>query len=304
MKSITLRRFLLFQLLVLIGLLGVGCSSKKETNSPDKLTIGVVSYGEGTVSLNKYDRFKDYIAAQTQSVVELEPAYNELQALEQIQHKKWDIVFAPPGLAAIAISKQLYIPLFSMEGISNRQRSLLVVRDDQPIQKISDLTNKTVALGEIGSAAGYYVPLYDLYGLTLAQIRFAPTPKTVLQWLSEGSVDAGALSEKDFELYQRDMTTKFRTLHTSRWIPSGVVLLGPAVDRNRQQQIQKAMSLAPGDIAADTGYIPTAKIPNYGQFIKLVEKVRPLEARVKQTPAVLLPQASVDKQKVGKSAGN
>ena len=304
MKWINLRRFLLFQLLVLIGLLGVGCSSKKETDSPEKLTIGVVSYGEGSVSLDKYERFKDYIAAQTQSVVELEPAYNELQAIEQIKRKKWDIVFAPPGLAAIAISKQLYLPLFSMEGISSRQRSLLVVRDDKPIQKISDLAHKTVALGEIGSAAGYYVPLYDLYGLTLAQIRFAPTPKTVLQWLSEGSVDAGALSEKDFELYQRDSTTKFRTLHTSRWIPSGVVLLGPVVDRNRQQQIQKAMSLVPGDIAADAGYISTAKIPDYRQFIKLVEKVRPLEPQVKQTPAVLLPQESVDKQKVGRQTGN
>ena len=304
MKWINLRRFLLFQLLVLIGLLGVGCSSKKETDSPEKLTIGVVSYGEGSVSLDKYERFKDYIAAQTQSVVELEPAYNELQAIEQIQRKKWDIVFAPPGLAAIAIGKQLYLPLFSMEGISSRQRSLLVVRDDKPIQKISDLANKTVALGEIGSAAGYYVPLYDLYGLTLAQIRFAPTPKTVLQWLSEGSVDAGALSEKDFELYQRDITTKFRTLHTSRWIPSGLVLLGPAVDRNRQQQIQKAMSLVPGDIAADAGYISTAKIPDYRQFIKLVEKVRPLEPQVKQTPVVLLPQESVDQHKVGRQTGN
>ncbi len=304
MKSIKLRRFLLFQLLVLIGLLGVGCSSKKETNSPEKLTIGVVSYGEGSVSLYKYERFKDYIAAQTQSVVELEPAYNELQAIEQIQRKKWDIVFAPPGLAAIAISKGLYLPLFSMEGISSRQRSLLVVRDDKPIQKISDLAYKTIALGEIGSAPGYYVPLYDLYGLTLAQIRFAPTPKTVLQWLSEGSVDAGALSDKDFELYRRDITTKFRTLHTSRWIPSGLVLLGPGVDRNRQQQIEQAMSLAPGDIAADAGYISSAKIPDYRQFINLVEKVRPLEPQVKQTPVVLLPQESIDKQKVGRQTGN
>ncbi|MBR8835960.1 MAG: PhnD/SsuA/transferrin family substrate-binding protein [Stigonema ocellatum SAG 48.90 = DSM 106950] len=303
MKTMRWRRLHLIQLLVLIGLLGVGCNSKQESNNPEKLTIGVVSYGEGKVSLEKYNRFKEYIAAQTQSIVELEPAYNELQAIDQIHRKKWEIVFAPTGLAAIAISQDLYIPLFSLEGISSRQRSLLVVRDDKPIQKISDLANKTVALGEIGSAAGYYVPLYDLYGLTLAQIRFAPTPKTVLQWLSEGSVDAGALSEKDFQSYQREFgSTKFKILHTSRWIPSGVVLLGPTIDRNRQKQIEKAMSEAPGDIAADAGYVPTAKTPNYDQVIKLVEKVKPLEAQLKQTPVVLLPQRSVDQQKVGKQA--
>jgi phosphonate transport system substrate-binding protein len=293
------RRFLLLQTLVLILLLTVGCGLEEKTVIPKKLTIGVVSYEQGTVSLDKYNRFKEYIAQQTHSVVELEPTYNELQAIEQIKRKKWDIVFAPPGLAAIAINKELYIPLFSMGGVSSRQRSLLVVLDNKPIEKIADLANKTVALGQIGSAAGYYVPLYDLYGLTLAQIRFAPTPKTTLQWLSEGSVDASALSEMDFELYRREFSTiKFRILHTSRWIPSGVVLLGSTVERNFQEQIQRAMSEAPADITADTGYVPTAKIPNYQQFIKLVEKVRPLEERVKQTPAVLHHDEQSEKPKV------
>lgn len=291
-------RFLLFPLVALIGIFGLGCNSQPKTNStPDHLTIGVISYGEGKTSLDKYERFKDYIASQTRAMVDLEPAYNELQAIDQIRNKKWELVFAPPGLAAIAISKELYIPLFSMEGVSNRQRSLLIVREDKPITKISDLANKTVALGEIGSAAGYYVPLYDLYGLTLAEIRFAPTPKTVLEWISDGTVDAGAISEQDFELHRRSFReTKFRTLHTSRWIPSGVMLLSPTVDRNQQQQIQKAMNDAPADIAADAGYVPAAKIPSYQEFIKLVEKVQPIEARVKQKPAVLLPETSTQQK--------
>ncbi|MGJ5672862.1 MAG: phosphate/phosphite/phosphonate ABC transporter substrate-binding protein [Nostochopsis sp.] len=290
--------FLLFPLVALIGIFGFGCDSQSKTNdSPERLTIGVISYGEGKISLDKYERFKDYIASQTKSMVDLEPAYNELQAIDQIHNKKWELVFAPPGLAAIAIGKELYIPLFSMEGVSNRQRSLLIVRDDKPINKISDLSNKTVALGEIGSAAGYYVPLYDLYGLTLAQIRFAPTPKTALEWIENGTVDAGAISEQDFEVHHRSFsTTKFRTLHTSRWIPSGVMLLSPTVDRNLQQQIQKAMNDAPADIAADAGYIPAAKMSNYQEFIKLIEKVQPIEPRVKQTPAVLIPETSNSKK--------
>ncbi|MBO3460833.1 phosphate/phosphite/phosphonate ABC transporter substrate-binding protein [Aetokthonos hydrillicola Thurmond2011] len=290
MKKTTLRRVVLIQLLVFINLLGAGgCTSGKQTENREKLTIGVVSYGEGAVSLQRYERFKDYMATQTGAVVELEPAYNELQAIEQIQRKKWDIVFAPPGLAAIAISKAMYAPLFSLEGLSNRQRSLLIVRENDPIKKISDLANKTVALGEIGSAAGYYVPLYDLYGLTLAQIRFASTPKTVLQWISDKSVDAGAMSENDFNLYHQSFPqAKFRVLHTSRWIPIGLVLVGQTVDRNRQAEIEKAMKDAPGDIVADAGYVPTAKAPNYNQFIEIVEKVRPLENQSKQKPAVLL----------------
>jgi phosphonate transport system substrate-binding protein len=296
MKILTLPRFI-FHILTLVGLIAVGCNSEKTVTSLDKLTIGVVSYGEEKFSQDKYERFKDYIAVQTKLIVELEPAYNELQAVAQIKRKNWDIVFAPPGLAAIAIGQELYIPLFPMQELSRRQRSLLIVRDEAPIKKIVDLTNKIVTLGEVGSAAGYYVPLYDLYGLTLAQIRFAPTPKTALQWLNEGSTDAIALSEKDFDTYHQEFsTTKFRILQTSRWIPSGVVVLGPKVDRNLQEQIQKVMSEAPPDIAWDAGYVPAASVPNYKELIKLVEKVRPLEERVKQRPAVLVLQESTTKR--------
>ncbi|MGD1909444.1 MAG: phosphate/phosphite/phosphonate ABC transporter substrate-binding protein [Rivularia sp. (in: cyanobacteria)] len=280
-----------FGFLIILVLLGVGCDSPPIL--PEKITLGVVSYGQENVSLDKYERFKNYIAAKTKSIVELEPAYNELQAIDQIRRNRWDIVFAPPGLAALAIDKQLYEPLFSMGEVSSTERSLLIVRDDSPIKEISDLANKTIALGQIGSAAGYYVPLYDLYGLTLAEIRFAPTPKKILQWLKDDNVDAGALSEKNFDIYRRQFSqTKFRTIRTSRWIPPGVVLISPTVELNRERQIQTFMNEAPADITADAGYIPGAKIPEYSQFIQLIKKVKPLEARVKETPAVLLPEVS------------
>ncbi|MGB6299986.1 MAG: PhnD/SsuA/transferrin family substrate-binding protein [Rivularia sp. (in: cyanobacteria)] len=284
-------RFGFFGFLILLTLSYGGCQSSNII--PEKVTIGVVSYGEEEISLDKYERFKNYIALQTKSIVELEPAYNEIQAIDQIRGNRWDIVFAPPGLAAIAIDKQLYEPLFSMGEVSTRQRSLIVVRDDSPTKKIPDLANKTIALGQIGSAAGYYVPLYDLYGLTLSEIRFAPTPKAALKLLEEGSVDAIALSEKNFEIYRRQFrTTKFRIIHTSRWIPPGLVLLSPTVERNREKQIRQFMSEASADITSDASYIPSVKVPQYNQFIQLIKKVKPLEARVKETPAVLLPITS------------
>ena len=132
------------------------------------------------------------------------------------------------------------------------------------------------------------MPLYDLYGLTLAEVRFAPTPKTILEWLSQGTVAAGALSEDEFQRHRREFSpTKFRILYTSRFVPPGVVLLGPTVEHNQEEQIKAAMRAAPANIAGDAGYIPNAKLPNYKQFIQLVQKVRPLETRVREKPAVL-----------------
>lgn len=295
MKFMSLPRVLLLQVLIL-GLFAIGCETKNvpdDDSNIDKLSIGVVSYGEGANLLVLYEQFKDYIATKTKKIVELEPAYNELQAVAQVERKTWEVVFAPPGLAATAIASSQYKPIFSMEGISNTQRSLILVRDDKPYQKIGDLANQVIALGKPGSAAGFYVPLYDLYGMTLAQIKLAPTPKTALTWLSDSTVEAIAISESDYETLRREFTqTKFRVLHTSRWIPAGVVLASPNLDRNLLSVIQKSMREAPADIVADAGYVPTAKIPNYEQFIKLIEKVRPLEEKVKQTPVVLVPTTS------------
>ena len=275
-------------LFIFLGILTYGCKTQSPVGLA-KLTVGVVSYGEGTVSISKYERLQRYLAQKTRSIVELEPTYNELQALEQIQRKNWSIVFAPPGLAAIAIDKELYSPIFPLEKVSNLERSVIVVRADSDIETLGDLSNQTIALGKRGSAAGYYLPLYDLYGLTLAKVFFASTPKQILKLVSEGKVESGALAEYDYERYQQDFPdTKFKILHKSRWIPVGVVLISPNIEYNQQEQIKTIMMEAPADIVADAGYVPSFEVPNYQEFIKLIDKIKPLEKQVRQTPATLV----------------
>lgn len=289
------RRTLFFTsvFLPMLPMLLKGCNSRQQQEPVSKLTVGVVSYDAGEHLLERFERFRAYLATATQSIVELEPAFNELKAVEQIERQIWSLVFAPPGLAAIAIGTVQYIPLFALQG-SNNERAVLVVREDSSIQSLADLANQVVALGEPGSATGYYLPLYDLYGLTLQEVRFAPTPKAILEWLDQGTIAAGALSEEEFQQYRNQFNSQFRVLHESRTVPSSVVLLAPGIDRNRQYQIETAMRNAPSSIIGDAGYIPEADLPNYDQFIKLVAKVRPLEARVRQKPAVLTMESNAN----------
>lgn len=269
-----------------------GCTDRQPQEPIGRLTVGIVSHGAGEQLLEKYTRFRDYLATATAGVVELEPAFNELQAVEQVQRQIWSLVFAPPGLAAIAIDAAQYTPLFALQG-NNNEQSVLLVPADSSVQNLSDLANQVVALGEPGSATGYYLPLYDLYGLTLKEIRFAPTPKIILDWLKQGTIAAGALSEQEFQQYRGEFgVNAFRILHHSRTVPAGVVLLAPTVDRNRQQQVENAMRNAPSSVIGDAGYIPEAALPDYDQFIQLVAKVHPLEAKVRQQPAILTMEPS------------
>ncbi|MBE9099601.1 phosphate/phosphite/phosphonate ABC transporter substrate-binding protein [Vacuolonema iberomarrocanum] len=263
-----------------------GCASSSSPGSTSRLIVGIVNYEAGEQSLEAYQPFQTYLAEQTQGVVELEPVFNELKALEQIQRQIWSLVFAPPGLAAIAIAETQYAPLFPLQG-PNVVRSVIVVRQESAIASLGDLANQTIALGTPGSVTGYYLPLYDLYGLTLEEIRFAPTPRTVLEWLAANEVVAGALSEDDYQTYRSEFGNAFRVLHTSRGVAPGAVLIAPTVERNLQNVIEQAMASAPSNIATDAGYIANAPLPDYAPLIELLAKVRPLEANVKQTPAIL-----------------
>lgn len=269
--------------------LAIACT-KPESEQPEKagkLIVGVVTYGEGARSVDQYHDFVEYLGNRTKTLIELEPAYNEIKAVEQIQRKIWSVVFAPPGLAAIAISRANYRPLFPLQGIDNLS-SVLVVLQDSPIEKISDLNNKNVALGQPGSATGYYVPLYNLYGLILSEVRFAPTPRTVLEWVANGEVAAGALSKDEFNRYQQDFNSiQFRILLNSRRIPAGAVLISPEVDANQQRVIQKAMNEAVPQLVQTVGYVPNLAPPDYKTLITFIDKVKPIEGRIRQKPAPL-----------------
>ncbi|MGA7934410.1 MAG: PhnD/SsuA/transferrin family substrate-binding protein [Kovacikia sp.] len=279
------RRLLLTQTLLLLA--GCAASQSNKSQSLGKLVIGVVAYGEGVRSVDQYQRFIHYLETRIKTLIELEPAFNEVKAVDQIQRQAWSIVFASPGLAAIAVSKANYLPIFPLEGVDNLS-SVLVVQKNSLMQKITDVTGQVVALGQPGSATGYYVPLYNLYGTSPAEVRIAPTPKIALEWLTKGEVAVAALAKDEFERYRGEFSSvQFRILYNSRRIPSGSVLISPEVDRNQQQLIQQAMNEAVPAIAQEVGYIPNASPPNYKTLISFIDKVKPIEARINEKPAPL-----------------
>jgi phosphonate transport system substrate-binding protein len=279
------KRFLFLSVLLLL----IGCNSK--TPSSGKLSVGVVSLGETERSVEQYSKLKDYLGSELKTLIELEPTYNELKAVTQIKRKIWDIVFAPPGLAAIAISQSEYIPLFPLEG-GLKTRSLIVVLNDSPIKDIRQLSGKIIALTEPGSATGYYLPIYNLYGLTLAEVRLTETPKAVLGAIAKQEVVAGAMSQADFTRYRSDFPgVRFRILYTdAHEVPSGAVLISPNLDDAEQEKIRKALTEVSPAIAASAGYITNAPVPDYQYLIEVVDRVTPIAERIKQKPAPLYEQ--------------
>lgn len=282
----TSRRLFFLHLLLLTA-----CGVQSTSSQNEELNIGLVSYDEGKDAINRYTKFNNYLGEKTRAVVKLEPTFNETQALNRIRSRDWSIVFAPPGLAAVAITQNQYLPLFPLQGINNL-RSILVVLKASPVQNLKELQGQTVALGKPGSATGYYFPLYNLYGSTLSELMFAPTPKIVLEWVAQGKATAGALSREEFNSYAQFRQTEFRVIYTDpHYVPPGVVLIGPSIERNRQEQIRQVMSEAPSALAQEVGYIPNGPLPDYKYMISVVERVNSIfdngAASTRLKPALL-----------------
>lgn len=263
------RRYFLFLLLL------SACGVQSISNQDEALVIGTISSGEGNKTLDRYERFKSYLSARTQSLVELEPAFNEKKALERVQSRAWSLIFAPPGLAAIAISQHQYTPLFPIIGIHNL-RSVLVVREENPIRDIRSLAGETVVIGQPGSATGYYFPIFNLYGLTLAALLVSSTPKAVLESVAQGEAAAGALSLEEFNFYKSQINqATFRVLFTdSHRVPAGVVLISPTIERNHQERIRQILREAPSVIAEEAGFVTNASVPDYRYMISVVQQVK------------------------------
>jgi phosphonate transport system substrate-binding protein len=221
--------------------------------------------------------------------IEIEPAFNETLAINRIEAKEWSLVFAPPGLAAIAIAYHQYVPLFPLQDAGNL-RSILVVRQDSPVRDLKALEGQTIVLGKQGSATGYYFPLYNLYGLTLAEILFAPTPKTVLEWVTQGKATAGAISQQEFNLYSSQLdSAQLRVLFTDpRNVPPGSVLIAPTIERNREEYIRRVMSNTPAALTQEVGYSPDRSVPDYRYMISVVKRVKSIATHVREKPARLI----------------
>lgn len=272
--------------IVFVLLLVTACRKVDEGISK-KLVIGVVGYGESNQSLDRYANLQDYLSIQLKSIVELEPAYNEIQALEQISRQNWDLVFASSGIAAIAVDRYQYQPIIPLEGVE-QVRSTIVVNQDSKFEQLTDLKGKTIALGQEGSATGYYLPIYNLYGLTLQKVRFAPTPQTSLKWLKEREIDAAALSLQEFNQYRQQFPpNQFRVVHLdSHTIPAGAILISDNLEPQEFVAIHKALTQAPSHIAGSARFLPNEKIPQYEYLIEVIQRVKPIAERIKAEPAL------------------
>jgi phosphonate transport system substrate-binding protein len=154
--------------------------------------------------------------------------------------------------------------------------SVIVTQQDSTVKNRQDLAGQTIALGQKGSATGYYLPIFNLYGLNFSKVLFASTPEDILQLLDRDRVAAGALSLQDFNLLKQDYPpNQFKIIYLDRHnVPPGAILISDRLEQDRQKQIRLALQQTPSFIASSAGYLPSEPPPDYAYLTKVIKRVQ------------------------------
>lgn len=222
------------------------------------------------IDLQKY--LKERLGEQVKDILiehYYEMSYQKMHSI--IANKELDIVFTHSPMNSWFAKKNGYIWLASHNpSTSVYYHSALFVRSDSPIQSLADIKTTTrVALVHVGSASGFYVPVYDLYGKSIT-VNLVKSHGEIRELVRSGKADVGASIASDIA-----NTPEFRIIHRSRAIPVAGVFLSPKLSQSDQNQIKQIFTQAPKNTKQKAGY-HTIEEPNYdyiGQISMKTEEI-------------------------------
>jgi len=148
-------------------------------------------------------------------------------------------------------------------------RTMFFVRRDSPIKSLTDLRGGSIAFQNPASTSAYYVPAYELLsrGLQLEiQISpmdrpnddavgyvFARTERNIATWVVKGLVDAGVMSDLDWNDPARmppNYRAELRILHVSAEFPRALELVSAKMKPAVRERLKQVLLDAEHDPAA------------------------------------------------------
>jgi ABC-type phosphate/phosphonate transport system substrate-binding protein len=195
-------------------------------------------------------------------------SYQEIK--KKIADKEWDIIFAHSPMNSWTAKSNGYAWL-GRQSLQNRAYyySVLFVKADSPIRSIADIKpTTTIALGYIGSASSFHVPLSDLYGKHLS-ITLGHSHEKIQELVRSGKADIGA------SIQHIEGNPEWRVIHRSKAIPVSGIFVSPKLSPSDQDRIKQIFRQASGDIKNMIGFEESPEI-SYESMGAVSDKVEKL----------------------------
>ncbi|GET40513.1 PhnD/SsuA/transferrin family substrate-binding protein [Microseira wollei] len=168
-------------------------------------------------------------------------SYQEIK--KKIADNEWDIIFTNSPMNSWTAKSNGYSWL-GRQYLQNPSYyySVLFVKANSPIRSIADIKpTTTIALGYIGSASSFHVPLYNLYGKSLS-ITLGHSHEKIQELVRSGKADIGAST------HHIAANPEWRVIHRSKAIPISGIFISPKLSPSDQTRIKQIFKQAPTDI--------------------------------------------------------
>jgi phosphate/phosphite/phosphonate ABC transporter binding protein len=226
----------------------------------DQLILLIPPVEEVNVMYRQFLPIQRYLEQELGLQVQLTVERNYEAALEKIGQGKADLAYLDPAAYCEARHEHGVLPLLkSVRQKSKECGSVLVVRQDSPVQKIVQAKGKSLALGNVHSSSSYLMPLAmfrqaDLDLDDFSQVGYLQKEDQVALSVLVGDYDVGALSQAVAEKYTQ---YGLRIIHCSEPLPGFVLSSSGDLDKELQQAVQQALLSYKGGQVKGLGFEPT-----------------------------------------------
>ena len=240
---------------------------------PDKLVLGMVPSREADAIVDSLEPLAELLSERLQVPVDTFVSTNYVGLVEAMGNERIDIGFFGPSALVQAVDRYgAQTILASVRRGSTTYKSQFNVLCDSGIESFEDLSGKSIAFVDPGSASGYQFPytfLKNEYGIdanTDMETTFAGSHDAAVLAVYNGDVevatsfnDARTAIEGDFP----DVMDRVCVLGYTGDIPNDGVVVRPGLDPDLAAQIQQALI----DIAAtEEGKALTETLFNVTEF--------------------------------------
>lgn len=249
--------------IVMTAVTAVGCSSDASADSPTcpngKIAFGIEPFEDPTKLKPAYQVLADALEEKLDCPVELNVLEDYSAEVLAMQNGKLDLgQFGPLGYV-FASERAGAEPLASFglaDGKLSSYTAGIWVPKDSPIQSVTDLKGKDLALGSVGSTSGDVLPRYALKqeGIEDAdlKINYAGGHPEAMLALTNGTVDAAQINSQTLATAKSEGTfdeSKFRQIWKSEEIPNDpITVRGDAPDEFKKAVEDALLNLETKDV--------------------------------------------------------
>ena len=213
------------------------------------LQVGIIPERDIFAQRQRYRALADYLESQLGRSIELVTVSTYRGILEELATHRVDVAFLGSLVAVLAMDKLDCRVLVKPElpGGVTTYHGVLFVRADSPIQAVSQLAGKSIAMVQT-TTAGDVFPMHQMQQMGLLGRSDAPrvvwvgTHDEVVLGVAEGSVDAG--SAKDLRLTaweQAHPDRPMRHLAEGAPVPNNALLVRSDLAAQLGQKLRRVM---------------------------------------------------------------